>query len=377
MKSSASRFKSKVGSQSSVSNNGSGHSAVVIPDKMADRHIPYIKHKGHHSLPPQLRADYVGIKGLLFRAHCLDILSNIKNDTIDLAFVDPPFNLGKNYNVPEFNDAMAIELYRGWCHTWLLELIRVLRPGGALFLYHWPLWLMDLGSWLNNQSSLEYKSWIALKMKNGFPIKGRLQPAHYGLLYYVKHGGKATFNVVRTKSPTCRHCGKLVRDYGGYRKKFERFEDEDGIPWIGLSDFWEDTRPARQDKARQNQVNELPMHIPERAILMASNPGDIVLDCFAGGGSTLHAAQTHGRLWIGSDIGNPSAALKRVATFFGIEETSTPPNKLLNCFVKLLRDGITRINVKGDDRPIIMAGQIDNVKASMDKYASKSKVLDV
>ena len=377
MKSSASRFKSTIGSRANISNNGSGRSDIVIPDDLTDRHIPYIRHKGHHSLPPPLRADYLGSKGLLFRADCLDLLANIRSDTIDLAFVDPPFNLGKNYNIPEFNDAMATELYRVWCHTWLSELVRVLRPGGALFLYHWPLWLMDLGSWLNNQPTLEYKSWIALKMKNGFPIKGRLQPAHYGLLYYVKSGGKPTFHVVRSKSPACRHCGKLVRDYGGYRKKFERFEDEEGIPWIGLSDFWEDTRPARQDKARQNQVNELPSHIPERAILMASNPGDIILDCFAGGGSTLHAAQTHERLWIGGELGNPSEALKRVATFWGTEETSPPPSKLLNCFVKQFSDAITRINIKGDDRPIIKAGRIDNISASMDKYASKSKVLDV
>lgn len=375
MKPSAPLFKSELSSHTNISTNGNGHSEVVS-DIESGRHIPYIKHKGYHYVPPQLRADYIGSKGLLFRSDCLDLLANIKSNVIDLAFVDPPFNLGKDYDVPDFHDAYATEMYRGWCHTWLLELVRVLKPGGALFLYHWPFWLMDLGSWLNSQSALEYKSWIALKMKNGFPIKGRLQPAHYGLLYYVKHGRKPTFNVVRTKSPTCRHCKALIRDYGGYRKKFERFEDEDGIPWIGLSDFWEDTRPARHDKARENQVNELPMHVPERAILMASNPGDVILDCFTGGGSTLHAAQAQERLWIGGEIGNPSAALKRVSTFFGTEEGS-PSSKLLNCFVKPFRDAITKIDVKTDDRPIIKAGRIDNVTASMDKYASKSKVLDI
>src|SRR5205085_4047616 len=113
---------------------------------------------------------------------------------------------------------------------------------------------MDLGAWLNGLPILEYKSWIAIKMKNGFPIKGRLHPAHYGILYYVKRGAKPNFNIVRTKSPTCRHCGELIRDYGGYRKKFERYEDENGIPWISLSDFWDDTRPERHNKTRENQV---------------------------------------------------------------------------------------------------------------------------
>jgi hypothetical protein len=77
--------------------------------------------------------------------------------------------------------------------------------GGALFLCHWPKSLMELGAWLSSLETLEYKFWIALKMKSGFPIKGRIHPAHYGLLYYVKKGAQPTFNVVRHRSPRCRN----------------------------------------------------------------------------------------------------------------------------------------------------------------------------
>jgi len=339
----------------------------------------YISHMGvngnglHHA-PPVIEAEYVGDTGVLLRADCLDLLANMREGTVDLIFVDPPFNLGKDYKVPEFNDAMADEFYRGWCRTWLLELIRVLRPGGALFLYHWPKWLMDLGAWLNSLHYLEYKSWIALKMKGGFPIKGRIHPAHYGLLYYVKKGEAPTFNVIRTKSPTCRHCGELIRDYGGYRKKFEKFEDAEGIPWVQLSDFWDDTRPARQDKSRDNQVNELPLHIPDRAILMASNPGDVILDCFAGGGSTLHAANMNDRLWIGGEFGKPTAALRRIATFIGTEETTMPPTRILECFTKKFRESVLSIN-PSSGRPINKVGRIGDVNDAMERFASKSKSL--
>ncbi|HKQ51635.1 MAG TPA: site-specific DNA-methyltransferase, partial [Pyrinomonadaceae bacterium] len=341
--------------------------------QVSSRSIPYIKYNRSNYSSPLISADYVSKKGILFNADVLDLLTNIKKETIDLAFADPPFNLGKNYEVAELNDSMAAEAYRGWCRTWLLEIARVLKPGGALFLYHWPLWLMDLGAWLNSLPLLEYKSWIALKMKNGFPIKGRIQPAHYGLLYYVKVGGKPTFNVVRSKSPTCRHCGELIRDYGGYRKKFEQYEDEDGVPWIALSDFWEDTRPERHYKARENKINELPMHVPERAILMASNPGDVVLDCFAGGGSTLHAAHYHDRLWIGGEIGDTSMILRRINTFFGSEETK-PSTHLLKCFHKRFRTAISKLDLN-QERPIEKAGRMESIPKSMDKYASKSKIM--
>lgn len=278
---------------------------------------------------PQI--EYASNKGLFLRADCLRLLDGIKDNSIDLVFVDPPFNLGKEYEQGHYNDSMGIEVYRTWCHEWLLELIRVLRPGGALFLYHWPHWLMQLGAWMMTMPNIQYKSWIALKMKSGFPIKGRLHPAHYGILYFVKRGEKATFNLVRHRTPTCRHCGKMTRDYGGYRKKFERFEDEGGIPWIQISDFWEDTRPARQDKMRGNTINELPVHIPERAILMASNPGDVVLDIFGGSGSTYQASQIHDRLWIGCELGDSEPTLKRLASF-SQEKIAQPSARIRGCF---------------------------------------------
>ena len=322
---------------------------------------------------PPISLQYSGSKGVLFRADCLDLLANISEGTIDCAFADPPFNLSKDYAIPDFADDMETEAYRSWCHAWLLELSRVLKPGGALFLYHWPKWLIDLGAWLNTLPALQYKSWIALKMKSGFPISGRLHPAHYGLLYYAKKGAKATFHVVRSQSPTCRHCGKLIRDYGGYRSKFTKFEDEHGIPWIQISDFWEDTRPARQDKTRL-LINELPMHVPERAILLATNPGDIILDCFGGGGSTFHAAQQHQRYWIGGEIADSSAILARINAVFGAQER-LPPANLVRCFKKPFRQRYLSGIRFTRDRPITKVVAPEKKMASLHEDASKSRIL--
>jgi site-specific DNA-methyltransferase (adenine-specific) len=312
----------------------------------------------------------------LLRSDCLDLLANMKKESVDLVFADPPFNLGKDYKVKGFNDrSLNEEEYRGWCRTWLIELTKVLKPGGALFLYHWPKWLMDLGAWMNTISTLEYRSWVAVKMKAGFPIKGRLHPAHYGLLYYTKKGAEPTFNVVRSKSPTCRKCGELLRDYGGYMKTYERFTESNGSLWVQISDFWEDTRPARQEKSRESRINELPMQIPERAILMATNPGDIVLDCFAGGGSTLHAAHMSGRNWIGSELGIPTAALRRLGTFIGVEEDSHPSRKILNCFNERFRNEILHVK-SSKNRPVRKIELLGRPDAE-EKYASKSKVISI
>ena len=324
--------------------------------------------------PPKLI--YTSTEGILFQGNCLALLSKMLPDSVDLVFADPPFNLGKKYDTDAFTDALETEAYRSWCHMWLLEMVRVLRPGGALFLYHWPKWLMELGQWLNSLPSLEYRSWIAITMKGGFPIKNRLHPAHYGLLYYTKAGGKHTFNVVRQKAPTCRHCGKEIRDYGGYRAKFKKYEDDDGIPWVQISDFWEDTRPARQDKTRENQINELPMHIPERAILLASRPGDIVLDVFGGSGSTYHAAQLHGRPWIGCELSDVTPILQRLQTVFGLHPIeSINPIFARNLRPDFINKELKAFNKDGGITRIKAVEPFKDVAGSFQKYASKSKVL--
>lgn len=319
---------------------------------------------------------YLNERGIFFKADCLDLLTGIKSNSVDLIFTDPPFNLKKDYGTDQYNDSMASDAYRKWCQTWLFELIRVLKPGGALTIYQWPKLLIELGAWLNQIPILRYRSLISLKMKSGFPIKGRLHPANYGILYYVKKGAKPTFNVARHKTPICRHCGKEIRDYGGYRKKFVKFEDNEGVPWIQISDFWEDTRPARQDKSRKLRINELPIHIPERIILMASKEDDVVLDIFGGGGSTYHAAQMHNRNWIGCEIGDITATLSRFATVWGRKEKETPNSKVANCFNEEYLGHFAEKRKKKRYYPIKNVKLLANGKRlSAEDWFSKSKVI--
>ena len=318
---------------------------------------------------------YMNHRGMYFRSDCIELLRNIRSDSIDLCFTDPPFNLGKNYANPNFDDKWEQSAFNNWCRTWLSELIRVLKPGAALAIYALPKWAIDMGAWLNERPELRFRSLIALKMKSGFPIRGRLHPANYSILYYVKNGEKPTFNVVRHKAPTCRSCGKEIRDYGGYRKKFEKFEDENGVPWIQISDFWEDTRPARQDKARKNKINELPVHIPERIILMGSRKDDVILDIFGGGGSSFHAAQMHERYWVGCDI-DPEPALGRFATLWGRDEAERMPGKVRNCFEPLFV--AEQVEMKRDKGlyPIRKAAALTNGHSlEKENVTSKSRVL--
>lgn len=232
--------------------------------------------------------------GSVYNTDCLKLLAEIDDGKIDTVFADPPFNLAKDYGNGKDKDDLDSQDYLDWCFEWLDECIRVLKPGGSMFVYNMPQWAFHLASHLE-QERMTFRHWIAVSMKGTFPRGRKLYPAHYALLYFTK-GDPKVFNRVRLPVPACRHCGKDVKDYGGHRK----FLNPLGL---NLTDFWEDTSPARHGKFKARwHVNELKPLIPGRCIEMSTNEGDLVLDPFGGGGSTFEAAQNLRRGWIGAEI---------------------------------------------------------------------------
>ncbi|MBI3941418.1 MAG: site-specific DNA-methyltransferase [Chloroflexi bacterium] len=261
-------------------------------------------------------------RGVLFNNDCLKVLPHIKDESINTVFADPPFNLGKDY-ANGLSDQLDHDEYLNWCFHWINECIRVLVPGGALFIYNIPRHLIPIGAYLNAQGML-FRHWIALTMKNTYPRGKTLYPAHYGLLYYTK-GEPRTFTKLRLPIPTCRHCGKELHDYGGHRDKL----NDEGL---NLTDFWEDTSPVRHRKFKTRVANELKPMIPERAILISTVPGEIVLDPFGGGGSTFQMAEKHGRNWIGTEIGPCEPIVERLNYMIGVKVGDTCPDEVLACF---------------------------------------------
>jgi site-specific DNA-methyltransferase (adenine-specific) len=215
-------------------------------------------------------------------------------ESIDCVFADPPFNLGKDYGDGAKKDDLQRSEYLAWCFRWIDECVRVVKPGGAIFIYNLPQWAFHLASHLEDRC-MQFRHWIAISMKGTFPRGRKLYPAHYALLYFTK-GAPKTFNRVRLPIPACRHCGGDIKDYGGHRKYLNP-------AGLNLTDFWEDTAPARHQKFKSRwHVNELKPMISGRCIEIATQEGDVVLDPFGGGGSTYEAAQNLRRYWIGTEI---------------------------------------------------------------------------
>ena len=232
--------------------------------------------------------------GALFRGDCTSFFRASATRASTPVFADPPFNLGKEYGA-SVNDLRTEVEYLDWCRRWIDECCRILKPGGAFFLYNIPRWNIELGHHLN-AIGMQFRHWITVSIKFGLPIQGRLYPAHYSLLYYTK-GKPKTFRKIRTPIETCRHCGGEIKDYGGHRDAMNDLG-------VNLMDVWTDIPPVRHGKFKsaKRKANALSTKILDRVVEMSTVEGDVVLDPFGGSGTTFAVCERKNRRWIGIEI---------------------------------------------------------------------------
>jgi site-specific DNA-methyltransferase (adenine-specific) len=241
--------------------------------------------------------------GRLHQGDCAQLLGSLQDESVDLVFADPPFNLSKDYGT-KVDDKRPEVAYFEWSQTWMREAVRVLKPGASLFLYNIPRWNVHLAAWLATR--LEFRHWITVDIKFSLPIAGRLYPSHYSLLYFCKGRKPKTFKPPRLPIETCRHCGGEIRDYGGYK-------DRMNPKGVNLTDVWTDISPVRHARFKRRQANELPVKMLDRVLDIASAEGDVVVDPFGGSGTTFVAAELKGRRWIGCELGDCGPILERFA----------------------------------------------------------------
>jgi len=226
----------------------------------------------------------------VIQGNCLELLKNIEDNSVNVTFADPPFNLKKGYK--SYRDSLELKEYLTWCEKWITELVRITKPTGSIFIHNIPKWLTFYTEFLNKQA--DFKHWITWEAPTA-PMGKTLQPSHYGILFYAKDKSNLKFYEIRHPHKRDRKSNYLLKDYGGKKSNLHPFG-----PLV--SDVWTDIHRIKHNKYRDEHPCQLPIHLLERIILMTTDEGDIILDPFSGTGTTSIAAKRLGRKYIGFEL---------------------------------------------------------------------------
>ncbi len=241
----------------------------------------------------------------LFCGDALEVLPKIPDDSVDIAFADPPYNLSKGYG--GYRDALKLEGYFGWCDAWLEHLCRVLRPGGALVSINIPQRAMRHFLYLRQR--LTFRNWIVWESMS-MPVR-LIMPSHYPILLFTKGGVARTLddNPLRdgppkSSSPTESEYLHPIADGVCGRSSCASERRRRGLdPRKGLTDLWTDIHRVKHNSLRVDHPCQLPPSLMKRIIALLAEPGGVVLDCFNGVGTTTLCAQQLRRRYVGIELG--------------------------------------------------------------------------
>jgi site-specific DNA-methyltransferase (adenine-specific) len=240
---------------------------------------------------------------------CLDVLPGLPAGCADLVFADPPFNIGYEYDV--YHDRRSKADYLAWADRWLAAAVRLLAPTGSFFLAIGDEFAAEHKVRLD-ALGLTLRNWVVWHYTFGVSCTKKFNRSHAHVFYYVRDPKRYTFNADAVRVPSARQTtyadrranpvGKLPDDTWVLRPQ------ETGDHFQPDSDTWAVSRVCGTHRERRDHPCQMPEAVLERIIRAASNPGDRVVDPFAGSGTTLAVAKKLGRRFLGVELSERYAA---------------------------------------------------------------------
>lgn len=227
----------------------------------------------------------------IIKADILDGLDKIGEKTVDLIFIDPPYNLGKKYANNIKDKWVTQDDYLNWLYKWLELAISKLKDTGSLYIMNSTLNMPHIDIFL--QKFMHIKSRIVW----GYDSSGVQAKTHYGslyepILYAVKNKNKYTFNSNDILVETTTGFKRKLMDY---RKKEPKLYNSHKVP----GNVWYFPRVRYKMEEYMHHPSQKPEKLLERIILASSNEDDTVLDLFAGTFSLGRVCKKYKRNYIG------------------------------------------------------------------------------
>jgi site-specific DNA-methyltransferase (adenine-specific) len=210
-------------------------------------------------------------------------LKNLRSNSADLIIADPPYNLGKNYG--NNNDNKNFDEYMDFSRDWIKEAHRILKNTGTIYIFMGVRFISYLYMLMEKEYNFIFNSWITWHYTQGLGKTKGFSPRHDDILMFSK-----TDNY------------KFILDNIRIPQKYYR--SVNNMRGANPGDVWQFSHVHYCNKNRQEHPTQKPEGLIERMVLASSEENDMVIDPFAGSGTTLRVCQQLNRNCIGIEL-NP------------------------------------------------------------------------
>lgn len=229
----------------------------------------------------------------IYHGDAIDVLQSIPDESVDLIFVDPPYNIGKNF-AGRKDKWKTDNDYLTWCYQWIDLCIKKLTPTGSFYVMTSTQFMPYFDIYIRDKMTILSRI-IWSYDSSGVQAKNYYGSMYEPILFCVKDKNNYSFNgediLVEAKTGAKR---KLI----DYRKSPPQPYNTKKIP----GNVWDFPRVRYRMEEYENHPTQKPISLLERIIKASSNKGDVVLDPFCGTFTTCYVAQKLKRKFIGIEI---------------------------------------------------------------------------
>ncbi len=248
----------------------------------------------------------------VIQGNCIEVMSTWPSNHADLIVADPPYNLGKEYG--NGSDSLLRDDYLKFTKEWLSQAIRILKPTGSLYVFMGFRFISHLFLLLDENFRLRFNSWICWYYTQGMGRTRGFSPRHDDILFFTR-SDRFTFNLDSVRVP----------------QKYYR--SRNNMRGANPGDIWEFSHVHYCQGNRTEHPTQKPEGLIERIILASSNENDLVVDPFAGSGTTLRVCQQLDRQSIGIELSSEYVSLiesRLKEPFTGFDSIDPRMNRIPN-----------------------------------------------
>ena len=230
---------------------------------------------------------------------CFKFLAQVPDKSVDLAVIDPPYNMGK----ADWDTFRNEQQFFNFTFRWIDELIPKLKSDGSLYIFNTPYNSAFILSYLVSRG-LIFQNWITWDKRDGLGgAKRKYSNGQETILFFTKNDNHVfNFDDIRLPYESTDRIAH-AKEKGILKAGKRWFPNPKGRL---CGEVWHITSERHKNKIngktpKMPHVTPKPMELMERIVKASSNPGDLVLDCFVGSGTTAVAAKKLKRNFICSD----------------------------------------------------------------------------